>query len=309
MGIWAVYMSVYDKFSILLDHIEVMITMAFGAFIAGSSPEGSAAIAYPVFTLLLDIAPADTRNFAFSIQSIGMTAASLFILSSMIKVDWQYIRYVSTSGAIGLIAGMYFIAPNVDPSTAKLAFVSVWMSFGLIMLFMNRRSQRLAIEHLPLLSGTEILILITGGLLGGILSSIFGTGINMLTFCILVVYFNLNEKVATSSSILIMTFETILGFFWHHFIFEDISEKSYAMWLSAIPIVLIFAPLGTFMMSKTPGKFYSTLLYALFIVQYIAALFVLKPSGTKLWFSIVVIASSLFIFGWLLKIKKRTVHS
>jgi uncharacterized membrane protein YfcA len=294
-------MSVTAKFHLLAENISVIITMAFGAFIAGSSPEGSAAIAYPVFTLFLNIEPTDARNFAFAIQSIGMTAASIFILSSKIKIDWTYIRLVSVSGAAGLIIGMYFVAPNIQGPLAKLTFVSIWMSFGLIMLFDNFSTKRVTIDKMELASINDIVIILAGGFTGGIISSVFGTGINMLTFCLLVIYFKVNEKIATPSSIIIMTFETIIGFFWHHYVFQDMSEKSYRMWLSAIPVVVFFAPLGTYLMNKTPRKLYNNFLYTLFILQYIGAVIVLKPKGENLILTTGVILTGLIVFAWLKK--------
>ena len=303
LATWSIYMVITSKFHLLAEHVPVMFTMAFGSFIAGSSPEGSAAIAYPVFTLFLNIEPTDARNFAFAIQSIGMTAASIFILSSKIKVDWTYIKLVSISGAAGLILGMYLVAPNIQGPIAKLTFVSIWMSFGLIMLFDNYSAKRKVIDKMELVSINDIIIILTGGFIGGIISSVFGTGINMLTFCLLVIYFKVNEKIATPSSIIIMTFETIIGFFWHHMIFDDISEKSYNMWLSAIPIVVFFAPLGTYLMNKTPRKQYNTFLYTLFIVQYIGAIFVMKPKGENLILTTGVILTGLIVFAWLKKVR------
>jgi uncharacterized protein len=44
-----------NGFELYKTNWEAALTMLFGSFIAGSSPEGSASIAYPVFTLLLKI--------------------------------------------------------------------------------------------------------------------------------------------------------------------------------------------------------------------------------------------------------------
>ena len=300
-------MSVTSSFHLIPENLWVMVTMVFGSFIAGSSPEGSAAIAYPVFTLLLNIDPSDARNFAFAIQSIGMTAASVFIISSKIKVDWSYIKLVSVPGALGLILSMYFIAPLIQGPVAKLSFVSIWMSFGLIMLFDNYFGTRAVKEKLEIKKKYEIIIIIAGGFIGGMVSAIFGTGINMLTFCLLIIFFNVDEKVATPSSIIIMTIETIIGFFWHHFVFKDISTISYNMWLCAIPVVIFFAPLGTYLMSKTSRKLYNSMLYTLFIIQYIGAVIVLKPTGVYLLITIVIILTGLLVFWWLRRVKASTI--
>ena len=130
---WVIYMQNTTSWIILTHNMPAMITMVFGSFVAGSSPEGSASIAYPVFTLYLNISPDDARNFAFAIQSIGMTSASIYILNKGLKLDWNYIKYVSLSGAFGLVAGTFWVVPFVQPVYAKLVFVSLWLSFGIIL--------------------------------------------------------------------------------------------------------------------------------------------------------------------------------
>ncbi len=44
-------------------------------------------MAFPVFTLLLNIVPSMARNFSFAIQRIGMTAASLLIIGLRIPIE------------------------------------------------------------------------------------------------------------------------------------------------------------------------------------------------------------------------------
>src|SRR5690349_14018791 len=55
LGAWSWYVSSLPDWSRLTRRWAASLTMVFGSFIAGSSPEGSAAISYPVFTLLLKI--------------------------------------------------------------------------------------------------------------------------------------------------------------------------------------------------------------------------------------------------------------
>lgn len=295
----------HDMFYILSQNISVMITMVFGSFIAGSSPEGSASIAYPVFTLYLGIAPDVARNFAFAIQSIGMTSASIFIINRKIKVDWNYIIYVSIGGVFGLVLGTYWVVPLVKPILAKLIFVSLWLAFGIILYFENRNNTRHVSEFIQNLRQRDVHYLLILGFVGGIISSLFGTGINIFTFCFLVIYYKVNEKIATPSSIIIMTIETIIGFGLHTLILRDFSEKSYHMWLSCIPIVVFFAPLGTYVMSKLSHKAFSNFLYFIFLIQYIGAIFVIKPDLAQSILSLVIIVVGISIFKWLTVIRSN----
>jgi uncharacterized membrane protein YfcA len=273
--------------------------MIFGAFVAGSSPEGSAAIAYPVFTLILKISPDVARNFAFAIQSIGMTSASLLILGLKIKLDWKYITYVTLGGIFGLIVGTYWIVPLISASIAKLFFVSLWLSFGLILWNENRKPERQVYDKIQNFSKNDIYYLLIFGIIGGVISSIFGTGINIFTFCLMTVYYRINEKVAVPSSIIIMTIETIVGFFLHRHIIGDFQTQAYEMWLVCIPFVIIFAPLGSFVMSRLPRKGIATFLYFILFIQYFGAIWVIKPNLFQIMLSLFTLLAGVLIFLYL----------
>src|ERR1035438_2038817 len=263
LSCWTYYMFSTDSFQLYVRHFYALITMIFGSFIAGSSPEGSAAIAYPVFTLLLKITPAVARNFAFAIQSIGMTSATLLILNLKIKVEWNYIKYVTFGGLFGLVFGTYYIVPLISPPLAKLFFVSLWLSFGLVLWYNNRKPQRVVFDQIVHFMKSDMVRLMILGLIGGMISSIFGTGINIFSFCFMTIYYRINEKVAIPSSVIIMTIETLLGFFIHDRVVKDFQPQAFQMWLVCVPFVAFFAPLGSFVVNKVPRKMVATFLYVI----------------------------------------------
>lgn len=304
MGIWFWFMIENNKFDILQENLAVMITMVFGSFIAGSSPEGSASIAYPIFTLYLGILPDVARNFAFAIQSIGMTAASIYILNKKIPLDWNYIIYVTIGGLLGLMLGTFYIVPYVLPIYAKLIFVSLWLAFGIILFLENKKGQRLIFEKIIDFKNMDIINLLVFGFIGGGISSLFGTGINIFTFCFLVIYYKVNEKVATPSSIIIMTAETIAGFALHALIMKDIVQLTYDMWLSCIPIVIFFAPLGAYLVHKISRHAFTTFLYFIFLIQYIGAMIVIKPDVQKSVLSLGIIIVGLIFFKYISTLKR-----
>ncbi len=275
--------------------------MIFGSFIAGSSPEGSAAVAYPVFTLLLDIKPAVARNFAFAIQSIGMTAASLLILGLRIKVDWNYIKYVTIGGIFGLVLGTYYVVPLISPPMAKLFFVSLWLSFGVVLWRENRKQTRMVHDLIENFQKSDMLKLLFFGLIGGIISSIFGTGINIFTFCLMTIYYGINEKVAVPSSIIIMSIETLLGFFIHAGVINDFQPEAFEMWIACIPFVIIFAPLGSFVVSKLPRTAIANFLNIILFIQFIGAMWVIKPNAFQLTICGITLVSGLVLFFFLSK--------
>lgn len=303
--VWTYYMVFTNSFYIFAKHGYAVLTMIFGSFIAGSSPEGSAAIAYPVFTLLLKIPPAIARNFAFAIQSIGMTSASLLILNLKIKVEWNYIKYVTFGGIFGLIFGTYYIVPLISPPLAKLFFVSLWLSFGLVLWYENTKPKREVFDKIQSFQRSDMARLLFFGLIGGMISSIFGTGINIFSFCLMTIYYRIDEKVAVPSSVIIMTLETILGFFLHAGLINDFQSEAFEMWLACIPFVAIFAPLGSFVINKVPRKAVATFLYIILIVQFIGAMWVIKPNLMQLIMCLITLVAGLSTFVYLARMKNN----
>ncbi len=306
LGCWAYYMFSTQNFSLYLKHYYAVLTMVFGSFIAGSSPEGSAAIAYPIFTLLLKTSPSVARNFAFAIQSIGMTSASLLIIGLAIKVEWNYIKYVTIGGVFGLIFGTYYIVPLISPPLAKLFFVSLWLSFGLVLWNENRKPKREVFVAIQRFAKSDMARLFFFGLIGGMISSIFGTGINIFTFCLMTIYYRIDEKVAVPSSVIIMTIETLLGFFLHAGIIHDFQNESFEMWIVCVPVVAVFAPLGSFVISKVSRRGIAAFLYVILIVQFIGAMWVIKPNLQQLGMCLIVLILGLSTFLYLSKMQRQS---
>ncbi len=292
-----------NSFHLFAKHFYALLTMIFGSFVAGSSPEGSAAIAYPIFTLYLKIPPPVARNFAFAIQSIGMTSASLLILSLKIKVEWNYIKYVTAGGIFGLLFGTWYIVPLISPPVAKLFFVSLWLSFGLVLWNENRKKNREFFEAIQRFGKTDMARLMLMGLIGGMISSIFGTGINIFSFCFMTIYYRINEKVAVPSSVIIMTIETLLGFFIHAGVVKDFSRSSFEMWLVCVPFVAVFAPLGAYVLSKVPRKAGATFLSVILVIQFFGAMWAVKPTGWQLVMCLAVLLAGLGIFKYVSKMQ------
>ncbi len=61
--------------------------MLFGSFIGGSTPLGGGAVAFPVFTKLLDVPAPVARSFALSVQAVGLSVAAVTILLTRRPVE------------------------------------------------------------------------------------------------------------------------------------------------------------------------------------------------------------------------------
>ena len=61
----------HNYFANFPTHYPMTITMIFGSFIGGATAEGGGAVAFPVMTLVLHLAPSVARDFSFMIQCCG----------------------------------------------------------------------------------------------------------------------------------------------------------------------------------------------------------------------------------------------
>lgn len=273
------------------------IIMLFGSFIAGVSSEGGGAIAFPAFTLIFDMSPMVARNFSFAIQSVGMTAASLLLLDLRTRFHQPAILWGTVGGSLGLVLGSMIPTSALDYGLLKLVFVSIWLSFGVTLFFLLKQKKRKAVSDLGTVNKSMINQLVVFSIIGGFITALFGNGIDILIFSVLVLRFKVDIKTATATSIVLMTIHTILGFGIHLFVLKDFGVLEFNMWLACIPVVVLGAPLGAFVLNKINQQ--PIVYFLLFIIatQFIGALFVLRPSLVHIGISLVVIIVGLFLFG------------
>ena len=272
------------------------LTMVFGSFIAGASAEGGGAVAFPVMTLIFNIDPAVARNFSLAIQSVGMTAASIHIIRYKYAVEFKYLVPASIGGTLGIIAGTLFIAPLVPPSFAKMLFVSFWLSFGVVLYYLNHIYKRDVIDQLPDLGRYEKGSLIFIGILGGTLSSVLGSGLDIFSFSYITLRYHLSEKVATPTSVIIMAINSVVGFMFHLLVIRDFGPVEHDFWLVSIPVVVIGAPLGAYFINQRTRNFIAKFLYLVILAQFIGAILIIQPSLSLMIFSILTFAFGLLIF-------------
>ena len=302
--IWMVYMTIQNNWYLIMDYWFMSLTMVFGSFIAGASSEGGGAVAFPVMTLGFNIAPDVARNFGLAIQSVGMTAASYLIFIRRIKVEHKYLWPVSLGGLIGMVFGTLYVVPLVSAPFAKMLFVSFWLSFGLVLFYVNEVYKRKTNDSLPEFGWSEKITIVFIGMIGGTISSLLGSGLDIFSFSYVTMRYHLSEKVATPTSVIIMAINAIIGLVLHFFVIKDFGVAEFNYWLVCIPVVIFGAPIGAYFINQRTRGFISKFLYVVILVQFIGALFIIKPSGYLLYFSILVffIGVVLFFgFAWLSK--------
>jgi uncharacterized membrane protein YfcA len=299
---WGIYMSLQGSWDLFSSYWFMSLTMVFGSFIAGASSEGGGAVAFPVMTLIFKISPEVARNFGLAIQSVGMTAAAYLILIRRIKVEYKYLWPVSLGGAVGMVLGTFYLVPIVTAPFAKMLFVSFWLSFGMVLFYINEIYKRQINEALPRFRFSENVTIVMVGVIGGAISALLGSGIDIFSFSYVTMRYHLSEKVATPTSVIIMAINSVVGFLLHLFVVRDFGVMEFNYWMVCIPVVIFGAPIGAYFISNRTRGFISKFLYLVIVVQFVGALFIIRPSGSLLFFSILVFVVGIFMFfgfAWL----------
>ena len=274
-----------DGWTVIQSYWQITVTMIFGSIIAGATSEGGGAIAFPVFTKILHIPPADAKVFSLAIQSVGMVAASIAIIMMRVKVLWRVIAWVSLGGFVGLLIGSVVLSALLAPESIRMLFTVMAVSLALTLI---RLSAGFRLNHItmPAIRLRETSILLTVGIVGGMVSGLVGSGIDMICFSVLVLLFRISESIATPTSVILMAVNSVFGVLLHVFVFAGISEQVQAYWLAAVPVVVIGAPLGAFFCSRMHFLHIRYLLVALIGIELVSSLWLLNFDKTLIVFSI-----------------------
>lgn len=273
-----------------LQHLRtdwrIALTMVFGSLVGGGTSEGGGAIAFPIFTKLLHIAPRDARNFSLAIQSVGMGAATLSILYLRIPIERRALLFAGVPGIVGVVFGACFLAPHVPPIFVRTSFTVLVGSMGVALLLVNRERGAFRNQALPLFEAREKSILILAGLIGGAISALVGTGENSVVFMVMVLLFRLNEKVVTPTTVVLMTMVTIPGFLLHVFFLRDFTPAVMGYWLAAIPVAAVAAPFGALICSRMNRHAIVVVLLFLIALEFLSTVLLVPLPPAVLWVSL-----------------------
>ncbi|BCG63868.1 MAG: hypothetical protein methR_P1613 [Methyloprofundus sp.] len=290
-----------DGWFIIQKHWQISVSMVFGSIIAGATSEGGGAIAFPVFTKILHIPPSDAKVFSLAIQSVGMVAASIAILMMRIQVLWRVIAWVSFGGIIGMLIGAIGLSALLTPDFIRMLFTVMAVSLAVTLTFLNT-GFRLNNTTIPRIKYQEAAILLAAGVLGGVMSGLVGSGIDMVCFSVLVLLFRINESIATPTSVILMAIHSIFGVLLHLFVLDGINAQVQAYWLAAVPIVVVGAPLGAFFCSRMQHLHIRYLLITLIFVELLSSLWLLTFDTELLIFSVSMLMLFLSLTVWMSRV-------
>lgn len=261
---------------------------------------GGGAVAFPVFTKVLQVPPHEAKVFSLAIQSVGMTAASLTIVAIKTKVEWRFIRWVSLGGIPGIILGSVFLAPILPPDAIKFSFTMMTASFAVVLFALNRKKRKLNFT-IHSWGKREQSFSLFAGLWGGIVSGLVGSGMDIVGFSVMVLLFGLCEKISTPNSVILMAINPVVGFIIHQYFVGDFVEPVTNYWLAAVPVVVVGAPAGAILCSFMKRKTVARILIGLILNESVSS-FKLIPLNTELLlYSFLIFAMFLSIYYWMYK--------
>jgi uncharacterized membrane protein YfcA len=290
--VWLILVGPTRAFSNLIANWEAAVTMIFGSMVAGGTSMGGGAVAFPVFTKVLHVPPHDAKIFALAIQSIGMSAASITIVAMGTKVEWRFIRWASLGGILGIVIGTGFLAPVLPPDIIKISFTTMVSSFATVLFALNRKRRNKNLS-IPFWGKRERVISLVVGLLGGIISGLVGSGMDIFCFSIIVLLFGLCEKVGTPTSVILMAINAVTGFMFHKYVLGDFTGSVVNYWLAAVPVVVVGAPTGAMLCSLLKRKTIVNILLGLAFVELVSSFLLISLNPKLIYFSGIVF----FIFS------------
>lgn len=281
-AVWLVFVTVNGHWDRVLDRWVAALTMVFGSIVAGSTPQGGGAIAFPVFTKVLEVPATVARTFSLCIQTVGMGAAAASIMINRRQVDWRSIGFLAPSAVVGLLTSAWLLGKPDEPfwpSTLpgpyiKVTFTIVVATMALLV-WMSSRSW--VTERVELLGNTSIRadgLLVAAGLAGGLASFLVGSGADVLTYLGLVALLGLSAGIGVPTSVIVMAIVSAVGFVLFGVVDGQLSitlagdevaavggvaiEETlpadrydlFGLWLAAVPVVGFGAPLGSWAASK-----------------------------------------------------------
>jgi len=283
-SVWVMLNFVIGYWPHTREHWPIAVAMAFGSYVAGSTPMGGGTVGFPVLVLFFDLPAALGRNFGLMVQSIGMTSASIFILCRRTQIEVRMLSYSVAGAAVGLLVGTFFVVPYMPDAFVKLVFSCLWASFGLLTLAKNR--ELCSFDQLPAIRpATARAFGLAVGLVGGVTTALTGVGIDMMLYTVLVLLFRMDLKAAVPTSVVIMAAASVMGSLLHVAI-GDLGSEAFYNWLAAAPVVILGAPLGAFLVSIIPRMHTLYFVAVLCVLQFVWALYEIRPTPGQWTFTV-----------------------
>ncbi|MCB1004796.1 MAG: TSUP family transporter [Acidimicrobiales bacterium] len=263
LAVWATAVGLTGTWDRVADGAVAAVTMVFGSLVAGSTPQGGGAVAFPVFTKVLEVPAAGARTFSLSIQTVGMGTAAILIILRRLPIAWRALRVMVPVACVSFLATIAGLTrsgpfrPSVLPDDiTKVGFTVVLAVLAVLMV--RLRDTRLPHDDVEG-SGTSTAVLVTAGVAGGAASAVLGSGADVVMFVALTLWFGVRPSVAVPTSVVLMATVSAVGLVRLGLADGQLLAPTGdvdlpALWLAAAPVVAVGAPVGSWLASKVTDK-------------------------------------------------------
>lgn len=300
---WLVVVTSAQLWAIVGKNWPIASAMAFGSFVAGSTPMGGGTVAFPVLVLGFDFPTTLGRDFSFCIQSVGMVSASAYILCRRQPLEWTMLKAGLLGTAIGTPLGIMYVAPLISGLITKVVYAVLWASFGVLHLV---KLKELGAQHgiLPTARSFDRVVGFAIGLGGGALvSSTTGVGIDMLIYMLLVLICQADSKIAIPTSVILMAFTSVVGC-GTQMLRGALEPGVFEHWIAAAPVVALGAPLGAVAVNFVGRTHLLKFVSLLCVAQFIWTMHHESKSlgGNGMLLSMLAVAAANVCFFWLYRV-------
>ena len=277
---WLILVAGYGYWPLVREHLATAGVMIALSLVAGSTPMGGGSVSFPILVYVFGETPDDARHLGLCTQALGMTSALLFILGRGTPIEKRVLVTSCAGAAAGMILGTFFAAPYLPRGIAKLLFSCLWMSFALITL--ARHQEFCSYKGSPDLTWRRAMnIGVPLGLMGGVIASMIGVGLEMLLYMVLVLLLRCDLRVAVPTAVCAAAFTSIMGT-GVHLLIGDVPLAIFGSWLAAAPLVIFGAPAGAVLVKRIPRTRLLSFVSALCVFQFVCALWA-TSMGTAEW--------------------------
>lgn len=256
--------------------------MTFGSFVAGATFLGGGSVAFPALTKILQTDPITAKTFSLAIQSVGMTSASIYIVSRVRNLPINFMLLYLIAAAVGMAISLTQLElriPAIDLRISFTLFIVCFLSVYLISINEHTSSLETHLER----SLRDTLLTVFCGLCGGLVSGLLGSGADLIGFSLLVLYFRIEIKRATQISVILMAATAVIGSSFQYFIQDSISDQVIDLWLIAAPVVLFGAPLGAVFCRRISAKFLMIFICTIVLVEVASTLALVSINTNRIF--------------------------
>lgn len=282
--------------------------MAFGSFVAGATFLGGGSVAFPALTKILSIDPETAKTFSLAIQSIGMTSASIYIISRVRNLPYAFMALYVAGASIGLLFSLSTLSKQIPAVDLRILF-SLFLLCFLSVYLITRHSANTSIDTHLEKTLPDIALTIGCGVTGGIVSGLLGSGADLIGFCLLALYFRIEIKRATQISVLLMAATSVIGFAMQGLYFGQVSDEVIRLWYVAAPVVMFGAPIGAVFCRRISSRFLLLFISSIVFVELLSTIFLVPIDLNRIvYYGLAAIASLSLLFFFQYQAKKKHDH-